>query len=82
MKIMDVLNSKLLYVLVFIALATIFGMCVFFFMRARKRAKELGVSDEKIKSVIRSSIIFSIVPSISIIIGLITLVPILGVPWP
>lgn len=82
MKIMDVLNSKLLYVLVFIALATIFGMCVFFFMRARKRAKELGVSDEKIKSVIRSSIIFSIVPSISIIIGLITLAPILGVPWP
>lgn len=82
MKIMDVLNSKLLYALIILALATIFGICVFFFMRARKRAKELGVSDEKIKSVIRSSIIFSIVPSISIIIGLITLAPILGVPWP
>lgn len=49
MKIMDVLNSKLLYALIILALATIFGMSVFFFMRARKRAKELGVPDEKIK---------------------------------
>lgn len=82
MNIMDVLNSNLLYILVFVALTVIFGMCVFFFVRAKKRAKEMGISSEKIKSVIRSSVIFSIVPSISIIIGLITLVPILGVPWP
>lgn len=81
MIIMDILNSKLLYALVMSGLAVIFGICVFFFKRAKVRAKELGISDEKVKSVIRSSIVFSIVPSVSIIIGLITLAPILGVPW-
>lgn len=81
MTIMNILNSKILYVLAIIGLALIFGMCLFFFKRARMRAKELGISDEKVASVIRSSIIFSIVPSVSIIIGLITLAPILGVPW-
>ncbi|WP_138159716.1 DUF5058 family protein [Peptoniphilus catoniae] len=82
MGVEEFLNSKLLYILVFIGLGIIFAMCIFFFMRARSRAKEMGIGNEEIKSVIRSSIIFSIVPSISIIIGLITLVPILGVPWP
>lgn len=82
MEIMDVLSSKLLYILVILGLVFIFSICVFFFRRAVKRAKELGIENDKIKSVVRSSQIFSIVPSISIIIGLITLSPILGVPWP
>nr|WP_245149671.1 DUF5058 family protein [Peptoniphilus raoultii] len=82
MGIMDVLSSKLLYILVIWGLLFIFSICVFFFRRAVKRAKELGIENDKIKSVVRSSLIFSIVPSISIIIGLITLSPILGVPWP
>lgn len=82
MKLMEILNSKILYVLVMIALAVIFCMCIFFCRRAIKRAKELNISNDKINSVIRSSVVFSIIPSISIIIGLITLAPLLGVPWP
>lgn len=82
MGIMDVLSSKLLYILIVLGLLFIFSICVFFFRRTVKRAKELGIENDKIKSVVRSSLIFSIVPSISIIIGLITLSPILGVPWP
>lgn len=82
MNVMTLLNSKLLYILVFIGLAMIFCMCIFFFIRAKKRALEMGITKDEIKAVIRSSFIFSIVPSISIIIGLISLVPILGVPWP
>ena len=82
MKLMEILNSKILYVLVMIALAVIFCMCIFFCRRAIKRAKELNISNDKINSVIRSSVVFSIIPSISIIIGLITPAPLLGVPWP
>lgn len=82
MDLLSILNSKPLYILVGVALAVIFGMCIFFCRRAIKRAKELSIGNDKIKSVIRTSVIFSIVPSISIIIGLITLAPILGVPWP
>lgn len=82
MDIFEILSSKLLYVLVFVALAVIFGICIFFCRRAMKRAKELEISSSTVKSVIKSSAIFSIVPSVSIIIGLITLAPILGAPWP
>lgn len=82
MSLGDILNSKPLYLLVGTALLVIFGMCIFFCKRAINRAKELNISKDKVKSVIRASVIFSIVPSVSVIIGLITLAPILGVPWP
>ncbi|PMB83778.1 DUF5058 domain-containing protein [Dolosicoccus paucivorans] len=81
MDLLSIFNSKPLYFLVGISLAIIFGICIFFCKRAITRARELNITQDKINSVIRSSVIFSIVPSISIIIGLITLAPILGVPW-
>lgn len=82
MNILDILNSRLLYILVAIGLLIIFSICLMFFVRAKKRAKELGIEDEKIKTTIKSSLVFSIVPSIAVIIGLITLSPLLGIPWP
>ena len=82
MNIFDILNSKLFYVLVAIGLLVIFLICILFFVRAKKRAKELDIPDEKVKATIKSSLVFSIVPSIAVIIGLITLTPLLGIPWP
>lgn len=82
MNIFDILNSKLLYILVALGLLIIFLICVMFFIRAKRRAKELGIADEKVKATIKSSLVFSIVPSIAVIIGLITLTPLLGIPWP
>lgn len=82
MGIFDILNSSLLYVLVFAALAIIFGICLFFFFRAKKRVMELGVDKKQFNDAMRSSVVFSIVPSISVIIGLISLAPLLGTPWP
>lgn len=80
--IFDILNSSLLYILVTTSLAIIFGICVFFFLRARKRVMELGVDKKDFNEAMRSSIVFSIVPSVSVIIGLISLSPLLGTPWP
>ncbi|WBW49519.1 DUF5058 family protein [Peptoniphilus equinus] len=82
MSIFDVLNSKVLYIAVFAALAIIFAMCVFFFLRARRRVLELGVKKGELNEVLKSSVIFSVIPSISVIIGLISLAPLLGTPWP
>ena len=82
MTLMEVMNGPLLYGLVIAGLLIIFGIALFFFRRAKKRADELGISKEQISSIIKSSIVFTIEPSISIIIGLITLTPLLGVPWP
>lgn len=82
MSLKEILNSPIFYICVIIGLAVIFAIALFFFLRARKRAIEMGVSEEEINSVIRGSVVFSIIPSISIIIGLISLTPLLGTPWP
>lgn len=42
----------------------------------------LGISKEKLSAVARSSAVFTIVPSVSIVIGLFTLSTVLGIPWP
>lgn len=78
---LEILNGSLLFSLVMFGLAFVFCICVFFFMRAKKRAYELGVTKEEFSSAMKSSVIFSIVPSISIIIGLFSLAPVLGVAW-
>ena len=82
MDLMAILNSSLLYILVGVSLFMVFCICVFFYIRGRKRALELGISPEVFKSSMKGAAIFSIVPSIAVIIGLITLAPLLGVPWP
>lgn len=82
MSIIEILNSKTFTFTVIVGLLIILAIAIFFFQRARKRAIELGVSKETISSVIKSSVVFSIIPSLSIIIGLISLTPLLGIPWP
>lgn len=82
MDLLTILNSSLLYILVGVSLFMVFCICVFFYIRGRKRALELGISPEIFKSSMKGAAIFSIVPSIAVIIGLITLAPLLGVPWP
>lgn len=82
MHLKEILNGSLFYICVIVGLIVVFGIAFFFFMRAKKRALEMGVSKEKINSIIKGSIVFSIIPSASVIIGLITLSPLLGIPWP
>lgn len=56
---------------------------VLFVMAALKRAKELNMSREEIKQAATSSAVFSIIPSLPIIISYLLLVPALGrfFPW-
>lgn len=55
----------------------------FFMYRAWKRGKEIGLTEQKMKSVITGSALFSIVPSIPILIILVMLMSVLGkyFPW-
>ena len=77
----ELINSPLLLVLVVIGLAYITAFAVVYLLKARKRALEMGISAQEIKEVIKSSLIFSIVPSLSIIIGLVALAASLGTIW-
>lgn len=78
----EILNSPLLYALVFGGICIVCGICVFFFVRARRRVLELGVSREQFNAAMRGCVVFSFVPSVAVIIGLFSLAPLLGAPWP
>lgn len=76
-------NSIVLFVLVAVIICVVIAQSVHFMSKAKKRAKEIGLSDEKVKSTIMTSIVFSIAPAISILIGVISLSKFLGfaLPW-
>lgn len=82
MTLNEILNGTLLYALVAGGIAIVLGICIFFFVRSRKRALELGVTKEEFNAAMRGCIVYSIVPSIAVIIGLFSLAPLLGGAWP
>lgn len=82
MSLNAILNSLLLYALVGGGIAIVLVIALIFFIRGRKRALELGISKSEFNSAMRGCVVFSIVPSIAVIIGLFSLAPLLGAPWP
>ena len=75
-------NSPFLFAAVSVILILIMAQAVFFLIRAWRQAKKLGIDASKLKSVVKSSAIFTIVPAISILIGVIALSKKLGLPLP
>lgn len=82
MSYFDIANSRLLYVLVAAGIIYIGGLSAVFLRKSWKRCLELGISKQKLTAIVRSSAVFTIVPSFSIVIGLFTLSTVLGIPWP
>lgn len=81
MTISGILNSTTLYIAVAVGLLFILGVCFIFLKMAWDRALYLGYDKSTLKSVIKSSVVFSIVPSLAIVVGLFSLSSVLGVPW-
>lgn len=55
-----------------------------FYNKAYKRGLEMGITKHQLKETTRSAAIFSIVPSIPILIGLVAMIPLFGdaaIPW-
>lgn len=77
----DIISSPLLLALVIIGLLYIVGFSLVYLKKSYSRCLELGISKEDLKSVIKSSLVFSIVPSLSIVVGLFALISVLGVVW-
>lgn len=82
MELNRILNSPLLYALVGGGISIVLGICAVFFIRGRKRALELGITKEEFNSAMRGCAVFSVIPSVAVIIGLFSLAPLLGAPWP
>lgn len=80
-SIKEIINSPLLLVMVVIGLVYITGFSVVYLVKARKRALEMGITKEEVNDIVKSSTVFSIVPSLSIVIGLIALAAAMGTVW-
>jgi len=73
----------IIYIIGAIIAAMIIGKSVVFLVKAIKRAKAIGMDKKSITETVKNSAIFSIVPSIPIVVGIGIMMPYLGlaIPW-
>ena len=79
---MKIANSWWMYTLGAIVTVFVLVGCLFFIVKSYKDAMKLGMDKNVVKKVIFNSAIFTILPSISILIGIVALSGNLGVPLP
>ena len=83
MSFLQVANSPLMFILCFIFIELVCIQSVLFLRTAWKRGKELGIEKEVMKKTITNSALFSVIPSLAIIVSLMVLSVPLGqyFPW-
>ena len=80
---LSIANSPIMFLVCGIVILYVLGQSVLFMVRAWRHGKEIGLSAQTMKSTITGSALFSIVPSIPILIILVMLMSVLGkyFPW-
>lgn len=78
----QVANSWWMYLLGIIVVLFILGGCGFYIFKSYKDAKRINMDTKVLNKTIFNSVVFTILPSISILIGVIALSGIIGVPLP
>lgn len=79
---LEIGNSWWMYLLGVIITIFVIAGCLFFILKAFKEAKKLNMDKKVIKRTIISSAVFTILPSISILVGIFALAGQLGIPLP
>lgn len=80
---LDFKESGFMYAVALAVVAFVIAQSVFFIVKAWKRGKQLGISGDKLKNTVVSSILFTIAPALSILVTVIVLAKALGIvlPW-
>ena len=78
----QVANSWWMYLLGIIVVLFILGGCGFYILKSYKDAKRINMDTKVLNKTIFNSVVFTILPSVSILIGVIALSGIVGVPLP
>ena len=78
----DILNSLPMYLICGGIILVVALVCVVFMVRAYRAGIAIGMDQKKLKYAVTSSITFSILPSVGILLGVIALSGSLGTPWP
>jgi uncharacterized membrane protein YhdT len=76
-------NHPILFVLVAIIIAIVFGQSVFFLVKAWKRGVEIGMDKNKLRKIAVTATLFTVAPAVAIVISVIALSKQLGLalPW-
>jgi len=74
-------NAGILYLIVGVVLAYITLMCVVFLVKSYRAGIKIGMDKKVLKKTILSSATFTLLPSISILLGVVALSGTLGVPF-
>ncbi len=82
MTVLEQMNSWPIYLICGIIILFVLAMSVFFMVRAWKAGLAIGMDNSKLRRAVASSISFTLLPSISILLGVIALSGSLGVPLP
>lgn len=82
MSILEKLNGAPLYLISGGIILFVVGFCLVFLVRAYRAGVAIGMDKTKLRRVITSSATFSVLPSISILLGVIALSGSLGIPLP
>jgi len=77
----SIINGPYLFIAGTVVFCFVLLQSIVFLRRAWKRGKEIGIPVKKMKSAVSQSALFSIVPSIPIVLALIALAPTMGVPF-
>ncbi|MBP3328537.1 MAG: DUF5058 family protein [Clostridia bacterium] len=80
---MDFKESPFMYAIALFVVAFVISQSVFFLVKSLKKAKELGIPKETLKTTMVSSAVFTVAPAISILATVIVLANALGIvlPW-
>lgn len=70
MSFKEIANSSLLWTITGIGIAIVVVMILFYLRLCYKKALEMGVEKETVMAVIKSSVTFSVVPSIALLAAL------------
>lgn len=76
----NIANSLLMWLAAAPALCFVFAQAFLFFRKSVRTAKEIGISDQKVKSAIRGASISSIGPCFMMLSGILTLMLYIGAP--
>ena len=82
MTILSQLNGPAIYAVCGGIVSFVAVICVVFMVRAWRAGVALGMDKTKMRRVITSSVTFTILPSVGILLGVIALSGSLGTPWP
>ena len=81
-ELLQKLNAPALYAIAGLAVAAVGAMCVVFLIKSWRAGLALGMKREVLKKAVISSATFTVLPAVSILLGVVALSGSLGIPLP